>query len=75
MLNNILRDLEGSKGGGNDSVTNKLLKLVADSIDRPLCLLFRKIVQTELFPIVGNWAQLSISIKIKEPNLQLIIDR
>jgi hypothetical protein len=50
MSNNILRDLEGSKGGSNDGVRNKLLNLVADSIDRPLCLLFRKIIQTGTFP-------------------------
>ena len=42
----ILRDLKVSKSGGDDGITNRMLKMVSDSIDLPLSRLFEKIPLT-----------------------------
>ena len=50
IVHSLLRDLDPSKGGGNDAITNKMLKLVANSLAGPLTKLFQRIITENTFP-------------------------
>ena len=41
----LLSNLDSSKQGVDDEITNKLLKLVVCSLDKPLCKLFNVLIQ------------------------------
>ena len=49
-VHKIIMGLDISKSCGNDLISNRMLKLVVDSIDQPLYLLFSKILQSGHFP-------------------------
>jgi hypothetical protein len=49
-VSKILKDLDISKSGGEDGITNSMLKMVANSLDRPLCTLFQKLIFNKIFP-------------------------
>ncbi len=46
----LLQGLDSSKAGGEDGITNKMLKLVANSLDVPLCNLFNLFLSKGHFP-------------------------
>ena len=46
----LLLNLDSSKQGGEDEINNKLLKLVACSLDKPLCKLLNILIQHGVFP-------------------------
>jgi hypothetical protein len=50
MVFKLLKELNVSKTGRNDGISNKMLKMVADTIDTPLYLLFSKIITVCKFP-------------------------
>jgi hypothetical protein len=46
----LLKDLNVSKSGGNDKITNKMMKMAADSLATPLYLLLSKILAEGVVP-------------------------
>ena len=48
----LLQNLDSSKAGGEDGLTNRMLKLVSNSIDVPLCKLFNLFLTEGHFPDV-----------------------
>jgi hypothetical protein len=53
MVRKALLTLDPSKQGGEDGLSNRMLKLVASSIDVPMSKMFNKFVQAGHFP--SNW--------------------
>ena len=50
IVNKLLSNLDVSKQGGDDGLSNKLLKMVASSLDVPLCRLFNLLLDKGFFP-------------------------
>jgi hypothetical protein len=50
MVHKLLKELDVSKSNGNDNISNKMLKMVADSIDTLLYRLFSMVITTCQFP-------------------------
>ncbi len=50
LVRKLINDLDPSKGGGDDGITNRMLKLAQPSIDKPLCNLFKILIECSIFP-------------------------
>ena len=46
----LLLELNVSKQGGDDGISNRMLKMIANPISAPLCRLFNRILQCGVFP-------------------------
>jgi hypothetical protein len=59
MITKLLQNLDASKTGGDDGITNMMLKMVSGSINAPLCRLYERIILqgTLTSQIAGNLGQ------------------
>ena len=62
----VLKGLDIAKATGPDGISNRLLKLTADSICRPLCTIFNKCMEHGKFPTLWKKAHVSPIFKAND---------
>jgi hypothetical protein len=73
MAHTLLKELNVTTSAGNDCITNKMLKMVADTLDTPLYRLFSKLIIKGQFPESWKLGTL-VPILKKKGNINSVVN-
>ncbi|MCG8431474.1 MAG: hypothetical protein MJA29_09920, partial [Candidatus Omnitrophica bacterium] len=67
LIRKLIKELDPKKKGGEDGISNQMLKLVAETLDVPLARLFNLIIERETFPDCWKLGIIVPVFKNKDP--------
>ena len=72
LVKRVLSNLDPSKASGPDEISNRVLKLCADSLCNPLSVIFNKSLELGLFP--DQWKEALVTAIFKKADRQLKVN-